>query len=414
VNEHPIHLILSDDLKRSRLTVFFRLLLALPHMVWLSLWGIIAFLAAVLNWLLALVTGRSPPWLHGFLARYVRYAIHVLAYLCLVANPFPGFVGGPGYPIDVKIAPPVRQNRWTVGFRLILAVPALLLSAVLVQGRVGAGAYVSSSLLGVTALLVWFVSLARGRSSRGLRDAAAYALTYGAQCYGYLFLLSDRYPNSDPLRALPELPSRADPIAIEVRDELRRSRLTVFFRVLLAIPHYVWLMLWGLVALLVVIANWVSTLVVGISPRPLHRFLAAYLRYWMHVSAYVYLIGNPFPGFSGREGSYPVDLHVAERVRQGRWTVLLRLVLAVPALLIAGTYGSLAATAAFLGWFAALFTGRMPLGLRNAGALALRYTAQTYGYLALVTGAYPYSGPCHAVAVAPETPVMPSSPSLPG
>jgi hypothetical protein len=38
VNEHPIHLLLSDDLKRSRLTVFFRLLLALPHMVWLSLW----------------------------------------------------------------------------------------------------------------------------------------------------------------------------------------------------------------------------------------------------------------------------------------------------------------------------------------------------------------------------------------
>jgi hypothetical protein len=414
VNEHPIHLLLSDDLKRSRLTVFFRLLLALPHMVWLSLWGIIAFLAALLNWLLTLVTGRSPQWLHGFLARYVRYTIHVLAYLCLVANPFPGFLGGPGYPIDVEIAPPARQNRWTVGFRLILAVPALLLSAVLVQARVGSGAYVSSSLLGVTALLAWFASLARGRSSRGLRDAGAYALTYGAQCYGYLFLLSDRYPNSDPLRALPGLPSRADPIAIEVGDELRRSRLTVFFRVLLAIPHYVWLTLWGLLALLVVIANWVSMLVAGISPRPLHRFLAAYLRYWMHVSAYVYLIGNPFPGFSGREGSYPVDLHVAERVRQGRWSVLLRLVLAVPALLIAGTYGSLAATAAFLGWFAALFTGRMPLGLRNAGALALRYTAQTYGYLALVSGAYPYSGPCAAVAVAPETPAMPSSPPLPG
>ena len=47
-----------------------------------------------------------------------------------------------------------------------------------------------------------------------------------------------------------------------------------------------------------------------------------------------------------------------------------------------------------LGWFAALFTGRMPLGLRNAGAYALRYLAQINGYLLLVTGAYPYSGPC--------------------
>ncbi|HYM54570.1 MAG TPA: DUF4389 domain-containing protein [Solirubrobacteraceae bacterium] len=411
MSDHPIRLLLSDDLKRNRLTVFFRLLLALPHLVWLSLWGIVAFLAVVLNWLVTLVAGRSPGWLHGFLARYVRYAIHVLAYVCLVADLFPGFAGAPGYPVDVEIAPPARQNRWTVAFRLILAVPALLLSAVLVQARVGAGT-ASWSLLSVTALLAWFVGLARGRSSRGLRDAGAYALAYGAQCYGYLFLLSDRYPNSDPQRALPELPSRSDPIAIEVTDELRRSRLTVFFRLLLAIPHYVWLALWGLLALLATIANWLSTLVAGISPRPLHRFLAAYLRYWMHVSAYVYLVGNPFPGFSGREGGYPVDLHVAERVRQGRWTVLLRLVLAVPALLLAGVYGSLASTVAFLGWFASLFTGRMPLGLRNAGVLALRYTAQTYGYLALVTGAYPYSGPCESDAGAPEAPAIPGPPSL--
>jgi hypothetical protein len=37
---HPIRLIVTDDLRRSRLTVFFRLLLAIPHFVWLLLWGI--------------------------------------------------------------------------------------------------------------------------------------------------------------------------------------------------------------------------------------------------------------------------------------------------------------------------------------------------------------------------------------
>ncbi len=49
----------------------------------------------------------------------------------------------------------------------------------------------------------------------------------------------------------------------------------------------------------------------------------------------------------------------------------------------------------------------MPLGLRNAGALALRYSAQTYGYLFLVTGNYPYSGPCVAPPSAPATPAVP-------
>ena len=35
----------------------------------------------------------------------------------------------------------------------------------------------------------------------------------------------------------------------------------------------------------------------------------------------------------------------------------------------------------------------MPRGLRNAGALALRYQAQTHGYVLLLTDAYPYTGP---------------------
>ncbi len=65
----------------------------------------------------------------------------------------------------------------------------------------------------------------------------------------------------------------------------------------------------------------------------------------------------------------------------------------MPAFLIVSAYGTLLFTVAFLGWFASLFTGMMPLGLRNAGALAARYTAQFYGYVFLVTDAYPYSGP---------------------
>ncbi len=39
---HPIALTLSDDLKRNRLTVFFRLILVIPHLIWLSLWGIVS------------------------------------------------------------------------------------------------------------------------------------------------------------------------------------------------------------------------------------------------------------------------------------------------------------------------------------------------------------------------------------
>ena len=61
---HPIRLAVTDDLRRSRLTVFFRLLLALPHLIWLALWGIVASLAAIVNWFATLFVGRSPDGLH--------------------------------------------------------------------------------------------------------------------------------------------------------------------------------------------------------------------------------------------------------------------------------------------------------------------------------------------------------------
>jgi hypothetical protein len=411
VNEHPIRLLVTDDLERNRLTVFFRLVLAVPHFIWIVLWGIAALLAVVANWLVILFDGQPLGSLHSFLARYVRYLVHVYAYTSLVANPYPRFTGEPGYPVDLVVPPPARQNRWTVGFRLILAIPALLVRAALEQSRVGGGGInYSISLLNVTAVLAWFVSLARGRTSRGLRDAGAYAVAYGAQVSAYVFLLTDRYPNSDPLAALADLPARAGPVSLGVRDDLERSRVTVFFRALLALPHLLWLELWGIVALLAAIANWLATLIRGSSPDSLHRFLAAFVRYQIHVYAYLFLIGNRFPGFTGAEGRYPIDLRIGGPQPQNRWTVGFRALLALPTFLVVSAYSSLLTAVALLGWFASLATGRMPLGLRNAGALALRYTGESSAYLFMLTGAYPYTGPLASSAGAAPPPAAPPFP----
>jgi hypothetical protein len=403
-------MVISDDLRRGHGSVFFRIWFALPFLLWLSLWSVAAFFVAIVNWFATLFTATSPPSLHGFLARFVRYAVHVHAYLFLGAEPLPRFDGKPGYPIDVEIDPPVRQNRWTVGFRIVLAVPILILFAAFFSSSGGYSSseagFRASGLVIAAAFLGWFVGVIRGRMPRGLRDLVAYGLSYGAQGWAYMLVLTDRYPSSDPLTAIGPLPAREDPIRLEMADDLQRNRLTVFFRLLLAIPHLVWLTLWGIAALFAAIGNWFATLFTGTSPKPLHGFLAAYTRYGVHVGAFVYLIGNPFPGFTGDEGSYPVELRIAERVPQNRWIVGFRIVLAVPALILASAYGTLLFVTAFLGWFASLFTGRMPLGLRNAGALGLRYTAQTYGYLFLLTDAYPYSGP--AVAAAPAIAPLPT------
>ena len=410
--QRPIRLVVTDDLARRRLTVVFRLILAIPHLIWVTLWGIAAFVVAFVLWLAVLINGQAPTGLHEFVAGYLRYATHVGGYLFLAASPYPGFRGRPGYPIDLEIDPPVRQSRWTGLFRLLLALPALILAAVL-GGGLATGSFGGSaggasgdpdattwsstaSFTGVAAaaaFLAWFAILARGRAPRGLRDLVAYALGYSAQAAGYLFLLTGRYPTSDPAlaEAYAELPEH--PVQMRVDDDLGRPRLTVFFRLLLAIPHIVWLVLWTIAVFFAAIAAWFAALVTGRVPTALHRFLTAYVRYSTHVLAFVYLIGRRFPGFTGRGGSYGIDLEIAPLERQNRWKTLFRIFLAIPALILSSALDGVALVVAFFSWWFAIVTGRVPEGLRNLGAACLRYSGQTVAYVLLVTDRYPYSAP---------------------
>ena len=180
---HPIRLVVNDDLRRNRLTVFFRLILAIPHLLWFVLWGIVALLATIVNWFATLFAGKSPEGLHNFLATYLRYQTHVYAYVLLIADPFPGFGGKPGYPIDLEIAPPERQNRLTVFFRVILAIPAYIIASIL--------SYLNRAL----AIFSWVVALLLGRVPEGMRNFAAFALRYEQQTAAYTYLLTQRYPS---------------------------------------------------------------------------------------------------------------------------------------------------------------------------------------------------------------------------
>lgn len=403
---HPVRLVVDDDLRRSRLTVFFRLLLAIPHYFWALLWTLLTVLVALVNWFATLILGRSPAALHNFLAAYVRYMTHLFGYLLLAANPYPAFTGTERYPVDLEIDGPAPQKRLVTLFRLLLSFPALVFEAVFLatyaggsyssggseaQYDYGAGASTSIGILWTVAFFAWFAALALGRMPLGFRNLQAYGLRYCAQTWAYVFLLTDRYPNLDP--ADPQSTGPLHPVGLAVTDDLRRSRLTVFFRFLLALPHFIWLLLWGIAAFLALIASWFATLILGRNPRPLHRFLAAYVRYTVHVYAFVGLTANPFPGFTGTAGSYPVDPELPEPGRQRRLVTLFRLPLAIPAAAVSGGLYTLVFVAAFFGWFVALALGRMPRSFREAQAYALRYGAQVSAYGALLTDRYPYGGP---------------------
>ncbi len=426
----PLRIVVADDLERSRVTVFFRLLLAVPHLIVVGLWGVAAGAVSIVLWLALLVDGKAPRTLQSFVVSYLRYSVQVSAYVYLAAGPYPPFGGGDGYPVDLEVDPSARQSRGRVAARLVLAIPALLLTSAL-----GGGSWFSNlswafsrssdsgwsagwSVGGVAAtagVLAWFASLARGRTPRGLRDLITYAIGYMAQASGYLLLVTDRYPTSDPCRVMPlaELPPH--PVQLELTDNTERSRLTVFFRLLLAIPHLIWLSLWSVLTLLAVVLAWLAALATGRVPVGLHRFIAAWVRYAVHVGAFVFVIGGPFPGFVGSAGAYPVNVAIEPPHRQHRAVTLFRIWLVIPALMLGAAYTAVLWVVGLLGWWAALLTGRMPEGLRNLGAVSLRYTAQVNAYLFLLTDRYPYSAP--AVRDRPrdeQLELVPSTDGLPG
>lgn len=165
------------------MTVFFRLLLALPHVMWLTIWTVSTLVVIAVQWLSVVGAGHMEEDVHNYVARLVRYHVHVNAYVSLLADPWPKANGREGYPVDLAVEPPAPQKRLSVGFRLILAVPACVFTFVL------------HIVLHVVAVLGWFASLALGRMPQGLRDLGAYCVRFEAQTYAYLLLLTPRYPS---------------------------------------------------------------------------------------------------------------------------------------------------------------------------------------------------------------------------
>lgn len=418
---HPVQLAVGGDLRRTRVTVFFRWLLAIPHFFWLLLWTIGVFFTTLVNWFITLFAGRPAASLYEFACRYIRYSAHVYSYVWMLCDPYPKFAGTAGdYRIDVELpteAP--AQSRWRTLFRIFLAIPALMIAATL-----GGGGNVSytggfgqnrshglfqsfsvstGALLATVGFLGWFTGVFVARMPKGMRDAGAFGIGYTAQMLAYVLLVTDRYPFADPAPILTTVEAPpVHPVHTTDSDDLRRSRLTVFFRVLLAIPHIVWLALWAVAFLVSVFLNWFVTLFRGTPARPLHRFNSRFIRYELHVYAYLFLAGNPFPGFTGIPGSYPVDVVLPDPERQNRWKTFFRGVLAVPAWFIAGALAAALYVTAVLGWFVGLVRGSSSPGLHKLAVYALRYQAQTNAFAYLLTDVYPNSSPLEGAEPPPE------------
>jgi hypothetical protein len=185
--------------RRSRLTSFFRLILAIPLYLWGYFYAIAAFVAIVIAWFAIVITGRFPRGLYDFIAGFTRFITRVTAYVLLLTDAYPSFGGSddPSYPVRMQFTPLEQYSRLKTLFRVILAIPILIFR------------YVMTLLLEIGGLAAWVVILILGRLPRGLFDLLFLGNSYVARSDAYIYLLTETYPpfEDDQTRAAGTGPS---------------------------------------------------------------------------------------------------------------------------------------------------------------------------------------------------------------
>ena len=170
-----------------------------------------------------------------------------------------------------------------------------------------------------------------------------------------------------------------------------RNRLTAFFRMILAIPIFIWVALYGIVAEIAVLIAWFAVVVTGRFPEGLYRFIAGFVEVEVQATAYAVLLSEPYPPFTpGANPDYPVRMQFAGPLPSySRLKAFFRWLLAIPILIVRYVAQLLLEITAIAAWVVSVVLGRLPRGLFDPMVLANSYIARSDAYLFLLTETYP-------------------------
>jgi hypothetical protein len=198
----------------------------------------------------------------------------------------------PAYPVSFAVEPQLSdRNRLTTGFRIILAIPHVILAG---GTGIGFGWWWSAGVLGtaagVMAVIAWFALVFVATHPRGLWDFGAFYLRWRARSVPYLMLLRDEYPpfgdETYPTTFAVEWPTG------------RRDRLSIGLRIFYVIPHVIVLVFLNIAWILTSIVAWFAILFTGRYPGGLYGFAVGVLRWDLRVEAYLLLMRDEYPPFT--------------------------------------------------------------------------------------------------------------------
>jgi hypothetical protein len=201
------------------------------------------------------------------------------------------------YPVRFDVDYPDRSlDRASSIFRVIWIIPIAILfgtvSGATFSGRFndsGATVAAAGGLLFAGPLLM---ILFRKKYPRWWFDWNRELTRFGARMAVYFALMNDQYPSTDEEQTV-----HLDIDYPDVENDLSRGMPVVKW--FLAIPHYIVLLVLGIVAFFAVIGAWFAVAFTGRYPRGIFDYLVGVHRWALRVEGYAFLlVTDRYPPFS--------------------------------------------------------------------------------------------------------------------
>jgi hypothetical protein len=215
-----------------------------------------------------------------------------------ISTPSSTTSGGGDYPLTFAVDYPDRSlNRLSTAFRILAIIPIAILAAFLEGGsfasNAGAsGARYAAGGIGILVIPVVLMLLFRKKYPRWWYDWNLQLARFSNRIAVYFALMNDHYPSTDDEQSV-----HLEFAYPDANYDLSRGLPLVKW--LLAIPHYVVLIVLTIAAFFAAVAAWFAILFTGRYPRPLFDFIEGVIRWHNRVGAYAFLlITDRYPPFS--------------------------------------------------------------------------------------------------------------------
>lgn len=200
---------------------------------------------------------------------------------------------------------------------------------------------------------------------------------------------------------------REGELYFDVAYPQRLSRLLIFVKWLLLLPHLLVLWVLQIVVSIVSFIAFFAILITGRYPKELWDISLSILRWHVRVSVYAALMRDEYPPFGDQ--SYPIRLEMVYPTRLSRWKIFVKWLLIIPHTVALWVLGILSGLATVIAWFAILITGEYPRTLFDFNVGVLRWSTRVSIYVLLMSDVYP-PFMLESTYVPPMPPVPPVAP----